>query len=127
MSGGSMDYLFSRVNEAASCVLEFLKEIEAEPDNWIETPEGRRLELALENYGDKAEFKSKETVQEGCRKRLWDAYTTLRKAAIYAQRAEWWQSCDDGSLNFIGRTDEELEALEKEVAEIRKGNEKTPK
>ena len=113
MSGGSMEYVFSRINEAADRVLDFLQDIDGHMD--MEDPSGRHLEIALENYGEKSEFKSGDAALAGIKKRLWDAYVTLRKASIYAQRVEWWQSGDDGSLDFIGRTDEELEALKKEL------------
>lgn len=111
-----MNYAFSRINEAAENVLGFLQEVENDPEGWISAPEGRYLEVMKEAYGDKPEFKDYASTKEGCRKRLWDAYVALRNAAIYAERVEWWQSCDDGSLSFIGRVDEDLEALDKELA-----------
>ena len=110
-----MEYVFSRINEAADRVLEFLKDIDTSHDGHMVEPSGRYLEIALENYGEKSEFKSSDAALAGIKKRLWDAYVTLRKASIYAQRVEWWQSGDDGALDFIGRTDEELDALKKEL------------
>lgn len=110
-----MEYVFSRINEASDSVLDFLHDIDASYVGHMEDPSGRSLEIALENYGDKPEFKSGDAALAGIKKRLWDAYVTLRKASIYAQRAEWWMSGDDGYLDFIGRTDEELDALKKEL------------
>lgn len=115
MSGGSMEYVFSRINEAADRVLDFLQDIDTSHDGHMEVPSGKILEVALENYGEKSEFKSGDAAFAGIKKRLWDAYVTLRKASIYAQRVEWWQSGDDGWYDFIGRTDEELSELEKEL------------
>lgn len=110
-----MEYVFGRINEAADRVLEFLHDIDAAHDGHMEGLSGRGLEIALEDYGEKPEFKSGNAALAGIKKRLWDAYVTLRKASIYAQRVEWWQSGDDGWCDFIGRTDEELEALKKEL------------
>ena len=110
-----MDYVFCRINEAADRVDAFRREVELAPYEYTDAPEGRGLEVDKELYGDKPEYASHEALIEGVKKRLWDAYVTLRKAAIYAQRVEWWQSCDDGSLSFIGRLDEELAELEKEL------------
>lgn len=117
MSGGSMEYVFRRINEASDSVLDFLHDIDASYDGHMEGPSGRSLEIAIENYGDKIEFKSGDAALAGIKKRLWDAYVTLKKASIYAQRVEWWQSGDDGAIDFIGRTDEELAALDKELSE----------
>lgn len=110
-----MEYVFGRINEAADRVLDFLHDIDTAHDGHMDDPSGRGLEIALEDYGEKPEFKSGDAALAGIKKRLWDAYVTLRKASIYAQRVEWWQSGDDGYLDFIGRTDEELDALKKEL------------
>ena len=110
-----MEYVFRRINEAAERVLDFFHDIDTAHDGYMADPEGRALEVALESYGEKPEFKSGDAALAGIKKRLWDAYVTLRKASIYAQRAEWWMSGDDGYLDFIGRTDEELDALKKEL------------
>lgn len=110
-----MEYVFRRINEAADRVLEFLHDIDTAYDGHMEDPSGRSLEIALEDYGDKPEFKSGDAALAGIKKRLLDAYVTLRKASIYAQRVEWWMSGDDGYLDFLGRTDEELDALNKEL------------
>lgn len=110
-----MGYEFIRIKEASDSVLGFLHDIDTSYDGSMEDPSGRSLEIALENYGDKPEFKSGDAALAGIKKRLWDAYVTLRKASIYALRAERWMSGDDGYLDFIGRTDEELDALKKEL------------
>jgi hypothetical protein len=42
------------------------------------------------------------------------AVLLLTKAAIYAQRIDWYLSGDDGKESFLRRLDEELEPFEKE-------------
>ena len=48
-----------------------------------------------------------------------DAYESLKRSAIYAQRVDWMLSGDDGGDTFIKRTNEELAELEPKLAEFR--------
>lgn len=41
-----------------------------------------------------------------------EAVLQLRRAQIYAQRVDWFLSCDDGEVSFIERLKEDLDELD---------------
>lgn len=68
------------------------------------------IELNIENqYYDEEEHYTEETIQI-----MKDAVKALRKAAIYAQRIDWFLSGDDGEETLKKRLEEDLKSLEKE-------------
>ena len=113
-----MEYVFTRIEEAASRVrgeaLEVQKALEKKDWEYFGALDDRYKKTLISDYGDKPEFKDIKRYAQGVSKRLWDAYEALRRAAIYAQRVERLTSCDDGFGSFIGRVDEELELLKQE-------------
>lgn len=96
MSGGSMDYMFTHVNEAADLVMCLMERIEDKDVSEFEF-DARRMEgMTAQRLKDKVVA----LLRMGVR--------ALREGAIYAKRAEWLESDDDGYDSFITRTTEEL-------------------
>lgn len=104
MSGGSMDYIYSRIGIAADEVEEEIRKIEEDDSTEHFAP----AKYYLDNYPGKPEFSCAARLKEEVLKRMRDAVKALRKAEIYARRVEWLTSDDDGYENFILRTDKEL-------------------
>lgn len=105
MSGGSMDYAYWKIHEAASHIQHELANAE------LRRKSGRFLDVAKyyqEEHPDVDYLKSPEALTDAVIKRLRDALKCVRKAAIYAERVEWLTSGDDGYENFCMRLDEEL-------------------
>lgn len=68
------------------------------------------IERNLENQGyDEDDCYTEETIQI-----MKDAVKALRKAAIYAQRIDWFLSGDDGEETLKKRLAEDLKKLEEE-------------
>lgn len=108
MSGGSMDYVFSRISIAAEQIEDEIRKIEENESVSDFAPS----DYYLKHYPDKPEISCASRVKEEVLKRMREAVKTLRKAEIYARRVEWLTSADDGYESFILRTDEELKKLE---------------
>lgn len=104
MSGGHFDYHQYRITEIADSI---------ESELARQGKEKPRDEL----YGDSEYYKQypeervyythRADVQENMR----EAVKQLRIAAVYAQRADWYLSGDDGEDSFLRRLDEELKVL----------------
>lgn len=110
MSGGSMDYAFWKIDEAATHIQRELANAE------LRRKSGRFLEVGeyyRENHPDVDYLKSPEALTDAVVKRLRDALACVRKAAIYAERVEWLTSGDDGYESFCMRTDEQLADCDK--------------
>lgn len=103
-----MDYVYSRICTAAEDVEAAIRDIEEKTalDSFV--PQ----EYYANKYPDRPEFKSAENLRAAVLKRMHDAAATLRKAEVYARRAEWLISDDDGYESFVVRTDNELAKLE---------------
>ena len=93
----------------------FVREYEKDGKRISEFMEGDKLievkELRYQEYED-GEYHpeyTEETIQI-----FKDAVKILRKAAIYAQRIDWFLSGDDGEDNLKERLEEELKELEDE-------------
>lgn len=113
MSGGALDYVFSRIETAAEDVEQYIEQIErGEKDKHFEP-----TEYYMKYYPDRKEFADGKLLKEAVLSRLRDAAKALRVAAVYAIRAEWLMSCDDGGESFIMRTDRELEKLNRPKGE----------
>ena len=118
MSGGSMEYVGSRIAEAARYVREKLDCVQqAYKGGDFGDVVSLNREYAVKYYGDRPEYKDEKSLCEGVIKRLKDAEIALKKAAIYAERIEWWTSGDDGADTLIARLDEELKELREADAE----------
>lgn len=102
MSGGAMDYIFSRIDAAAEMVQQFRRDAAEKP------AEDFAFDAKRANV-DPAELKKK-VLQY-----MDNAYVKLLEAGVYAARVEWLESDDDGYDDFIKRTDEDLEDLHKRL------------
>ena len=105
MSGGSMDYVFVKIREAARHIQNELANAE------LRRKSGRFFDVSeyyqKQNH-DVGYLKSPEALTDAVVKRLIDALMCVRQAAIYAERVEWLTSGDDGYESFCLRLDEEL-------------------
>ena len=69
-----------------------------------------KIEYKMENQDcDEEDGYTEETIQI-----MKDAVKALRKAAIYAQRIDWFLSGDDGEETLKERLEEDLKRLEEE-------------
>jgi hypothetical protein len=110
MSGGSMDYIFGHINEAARHIQRELANVELCRKN------GRFFDVSKYYQEERLDIdylKSPEALTDAVIKRLRDALKCVRKASIYAERVEWLTSGDDGYENFCIHLDEELADCEK--------------
>ena len=99
-----MDYVYSKIYEAAQQVNEYRRNIAARPIEDFSF-DAKRTSMTPE------ELKTK-VLQ--C---LDNGVVRLREAEVYARRTEWLMSGDDGFDSFIERTN-------KDLAEVRKSMEK---
>lgn len=102
-----MEYVFSRIQDAADMVSDFRKETAAAPLSHFEFS-AKRINMSAEQL--KAKVLQYFDVGWG----------KLLEAAVYARRIEWLTSGDDGYDSFIERTDEELAALAKSLKSHRR-------
>jgi hypothetical protein len=94
MSGGRFDYSQYRISQIAED---------------IETVIFNNNDDTLDEYGDtRGRHYNDEVIA-----RFREAVKALRVAYVYAQRADWLLSGDDGEDSFITRLDAELAGLEK--------------
>lgn len=112
MSGGSMDYVGFKIQEAASYVASEIERIEKMDAKKI-ADEFRPCDYYVKKHPDKKFLASPAGLRRETLKRLRAAERAIRIASIYAIRVEWLTSYDDGYDSFILRTDEELEELKK--------------
>jgi hypothetical protein len=105
MSGGSMEYVAWKIQEAARHIQRELANLELCRKNkrFVEPYEGYQ-----KKYPELTYLKSPEALTDAVIKRMRDALMCVRKAAIYAERVEWLTSGDDGYDNFCMRLDEQL-------------------
>lgn len=97
MSGGSMDYVFTHVYEAADQVMHLMERIEGKDVSEFEQDASRMKDMTAHRLKDMVVALLRMGVM------------ALRKGAIYAKRAEWLESDDDGYDSFVTRTLEELD------------------
>tara|TARA_R110000851_G_C12881758_1_gene546123 strand:- start:255 stop:545 length:291 start_codon:yes stop_codon:yes gene_type:complete len=95
MSGGAFYYNQYKIDDIAN-------DIQTELDN-----QGKRAETTWD-WEDEFHHTYRPEIQE----RFKEAVKALRIAAIYAQRVDWYLSCDDGEDSFLERLDKELKELE---------------
>lgn len=110
MSGGSMDYVAWKIQNAA-------QHIQGELANMELRRKSRRFckvhEVYKKDHPELDCLQSPEALTDAVIKRLQDALVCVRKAAIYAERVEWLTSGDDGYENFCMRLDKQLADCEK--------------
>jgi len=104
MSGGSLEYVFGRIDDAADSVKNYVAEVEKH--------DAEDFAFDAKRAGLTPEQMKERTISY-----LKTAVLSMRLASIYAQRAEWLMSCDDGYESFISRTDEEIGVLANELKE----------
>ena len=110
MSGGSMDYVAWKIQEAARHIQIELANAE------LLRKSGRFFDVSKyyqEKHPDVDYLKSPEALADSVIKRLRDALLCVRQAAIYAERVEWLTSGDDGYESFCLRLDEQLSDCKK--------------
>lgn len=112
MSGGSMDYIGFKIEEAASYVAGEIKRIEQMSKKQI-ADEFRPCDYYVKEHPDKKFLASPAGLRRETLKRLRAAERAIRIASIYAIRVEWLTSYDDGYDSFILRTDDELKEFKK--------------
>lgn len=105
MSGGSMDYVAWKIQDAARYIQRELANAELCKKNrrYFDVYEGYKKE-----HPELAYLQSPEALTNAVVKRLQDALVCVRKAAIYAERVERLTSGDDGYEHFCIRLDEQL-------------------
>lgn len=124
MSGGSMDYVYGRIDEAASVVQRELAQAKLRHSKGIYPTEtvswkkkyikGSDGKFAKDSNGNRKFWKiaDKQIESEDLSLRvishLEDALLAMRLAAIYAERVEWLTSGDDGEQSFCERLEEQL-------------------
>lgn len=124
MSGGTMDYVYERIDEAASVVQRELAQAKLRHSKGIYPNEivSRKTKYIRGNDGKfvkdsngKRKFrkiadKNIESADLSLRviKHLEDALLAMRLAAIYAERVEWLTSGDDGEQSFCERLEEQI-------------------
>ena len=111
MSGGSMDYVYGRIDYAAEEVQEEIRRILEDQDCKGDS-RFDAYEYYQEKYPDNPLFKNPKLLKEEVLKKLNEAFSCLNKAAIYARRVEWLTSSDDGYESFVLRLDKELKEFE---------------
>lgn len=110
MSGGSMDYVSSRIDDAA----DFIQRTLADED--FRNRAGRHPsihETYVKDNPDVEYLKDPESLHDEVVRKLRDALICVRKAAIYARRVEWLTSGDDGYEAFCLTLDKKLNECDK--------------
>ena len=107
ISGGYFDYKQYHVNELASDITSYMKELDSPIGNNDEynyhpasqfTPEQLKSVLRISNY----------------------VRNQLMVCGVIVQRLDWLASCDDGFESFEERLGEELEKVTLEIVELEK-------
>ena len=102
MSGGSTDYVFSRIYGAAQQVKDYRREVAARPTDDFE-------------FDAKRTTMSPEELRTKVLQHLDNGIVKLLEAEVYARRVEWLSSGDDGFDSFVERTDEDLAEVQKSL------------
>lgn len=105
MSGGSMDYVFCEINNAAEKIQEVLENyvINRKHGIYVKTNDFYKAK-----YPDIDYLVDDKSLTDAVIKRLEQCLVTVREAAICAERVEWLTSDDDGEETFCMRLDNDL-------------------
>jgi hypothetical protein len=109
MSGGHFDYAQYRIDDIAS---QLERELER---SGTEIPIKERWNYDAEYYEKYPDEKFYPTYDGEIGERFKEAIQVLKKAAIYAQRIDWYLSGDDGDESFLRRLKDELSKLDEAV------------
>lgn len=105
MSGGSLDYISYRLDEAASRVQRELAEIKLRYDH------GKCLDVSdydREEHPGAPELADGKAFTEAVMAQLQAALVCTRNAAVYLHEFEWWTSGDTGAADFLFSTREKV-------------------
>lgn len=105
MSGGTFDYTQYHIGTIAD-------RIESELRKQGKEKEKDDLWFDPTHYEKYPEERYYYTYPEHIQKEMRNAIKILRKAAVYAQRIDWFLAGDDGEETFIERLTEDLKKLE---------------
>lgn len=116
MSGGSMDYICFKIDEAVDRIQRILeKHRKAYREGVTEETFGHyELEYAKREFPDAKHLHTPKALAESVIEHLETCLLIAQKAAICARRVEWYDSDDDGPVSFCTRLDEEIAKFEKE-------------
>lgn len=110
MSGGSMDYVYCAIDNAAEKIQEVLAKYVLKRNKGVYVKLNQCYKDENPNIDYLADDKS---LTDAVIKRLEQCLITVREAAICAERVEWLTSDDDSEESFCMR-------LDKQLAEARK-------
>jgi hypothetical protein len=109
MSGGTFDYSQYRIHDIWEKIRSIL-------DRQGKPRPKDELWGGDDYYKDYPQEMNYEVYPEEIQRRLREAVYYLRKAEIYAQRADWFLAGDDGEESFLRRLEQELNSLDNESA-----------
>lgn len=117
MSGGSMDYICFKIDEAADRIQRILEKHRKEYRKGVteDTFGHYELDYAKRELPEAKHLHTPEALSGSIIERLEKCLIITRAAAICARRVEWYDSDDDGAVSFCDRLDEELAKFKKEV------------
>lgn len=119
MSGGSMDYAFAAISEAASQVhlmrIKLERALNREGSRLMEYFE-EEAEQAVKDFPNKPQLHTGESLAAEVFKTLIKCQEMLAKASICAKHAEWLQSDDIGYVTFCERVERDLAKADKSLA-----------
>ena len=116
MSGGSLEYISSRIDDAVTKVKEWL----AEEERMLEHKEySAPHPYYVDHFPDHPIFKDKtgRALQERVIINMKDAIYHLRMAAMYAHEVEWFTSGDIGPESFCLGVEAEIAKMDYEQEE----------
>lgn len=105
MSGGSMNYIYCSIDNAAAQIQEVLANYVLKRNKGIYV---KPSDFYKAKYPDIDYLKDNKSLTDAVIKRLEKCLVTVREAAICAERVEWLTSCDDDEESFCVRLDNEL-------------------
>ena len=105
MSGGSMDYVYCAIDNAAEKIQEVLANYTLKRDKGIYV---KLNDYYRDENPDIDYLADDKSLTDAVIKRLEQCLVTVREAAICAERVEWLTSDDDGEESFCMRLDKDL-------------------
>lgn len=105
MSGGSMDYVYCEIDNAAEKIQEVLAKYVLKRNKGVYV----KLNQCYKDENPDIDYLADDkSLTDAVIKRLEQCLITVREAAICAQRVEWLTSDDDGEESFCMRLDKDL-------------------
>lgn len=105
MSGGSMDYVYCEIDNAAEKIQEVLAKYVLKRNKGVYV---KLNQCYKDENPDIDYFADDKSLTDAVIKRLEQCLITVREAAICAERVEWLTSDDDGEESFCMRLDKAL-------------------